>query len=152
MTRLMPLPDQSPPTSLQTGHDGRTDLLPAPTAAMEVLDGTPTPRALLLSHGPEGLTSGLWDCTAGRFRWTYGSDEIVHVLEGGVIVEDADGRAVTLGPGDVAHFAAGTVYTWTVPEYVRKLYVDRALPADPLSRAVRALRRIAARRHRSRRY
>ena len=136
------------PTLPQLGDDRRTELVAGPMPAMTILEGTPVARALLLSTDGEGLTSGLWDCTAGRFSWAFGTDEIVHILEGEVTIADERGEAFTLRPGDVAHFAAGTTTSWTVPSYVKKFYVDRALPGDPASRAARFVRRTAARRRR----
>jgi len=130
---------------MRTGDDRRTDLAANPIDPAHVLEGAPEARAMVLSTSGDGLTSGLWDCTAGRFRWYFGSDEIVHIIEGEVLVEDQTGGVVTLRPGDVAHFASGTVTTWTVPDYVKKFYVDRVLPGDPLSRAVRRLRRLVGR-------
>lgn len=142
----MPSPPASPPP--QSGDDRRTELVAGPMPSMTILDGAPVARSLLLTTDGEGLTSGLWDCTAGRFRWAFGTDEIVHVVEGEVSIEDETGGTLVLRPGDVAHFAAGSTTVWSVPSYVKKFYVDRALPADPASRAARLIRRTAARRRR----
>ncbi|WP_129976546.1 cupin domain-containing protein [Rhodococcus sp. Q1] len=70
-------------------------------------------------------TTHVWDCTAGRFDWHFGVDEIVHIVEGSVIVSSADSEPRTLRAGDAALFRAGTTALWEVPEYVRKHAVLR---------------------------
>ncbi len=108
-------------------HGGRDTQEPTePATLAEVLDGSPVTRSLDLTKSPDGkFTTNLWDCTAGSFRWTYTTDEIVHVLEGEVHVTDEHGVRRTLTPGDVAHFTKGTQAVWEVPEYVKKLAVHR---------------------------
>ncbi len=109
-------------------HHSRDDLQPAPIPAHDVLEGAPVARALQLTCSGDGLSSGLWDCTAGRFRWWYGTDEIVHVLEGEVHVERGDGSLLVLLPGDVAYFEPGESTVWYVPDYVKKFCINRPLP------------------------
>lgn len=127
-------------TTFQTG-DGRLDhLRAAPIAPSSILDGQPVARSrCLLQADDERFSMTLWDCTAGRFHWAYGCDEMVHVVEGEVIVEDEQGRRRTLRAGDVALFQAGTRAVWEVPEYVRKVATHR-VRRSPLS--VRILRRL----------
>jgi uncharacterized protein len=142
MTRLAPSTTGVP--LLKSGADDRTDLRPHPIRAEWVIDGSPAAAALDLTRG-EYIATGLWSCTAGRFHWHYQSDEIIHILEGEARLEDDHGNLLTLLPGSVVHFSPGDHAIWDVPVYVKKLYVDQALPRDPLSRAVRALRRVAMR-------
>jgi ethanolamine utilization protein EutQ (cupin superfamily) len=80
------------------------------------------------------------DCTAGKFHWHFGVDEIVHILEGEVHVTDDAGRTVTLQAGDVGHFALGSHTVWEVPDYVCKLAFHR-VPTLPI-RVKRKLRRM----------
>jgi uncharacterized cupin superfamily protein len=95
---------------------------PAPIDPSWIIEGAPTARVAQLGRSRDGLTwTDLWDCTAGRFRWHYGPDETVHVIEGEAIVTDADGHVWTLRPGDVVTFRAGTKAQWHVPEYIRKV-------------------------------
>jgi hypothetical protein len=73
-------------------------------------------------HSDDGrVTCGVWDCQAGVFDVDFKCDEVVHILEGEVIVH-ASGAAQVLRPGDVAFFRAGLFTTWEVPNYVRKLW------------------------------
>lgn len=117
------------------------ELAPIPEA--DVLAGSPVARSCRLSSSAkDDLGSFHWSCTAGRFRWHFSVDEIVHILEGGVTVTGDDGQVVTLGPGDTAHFPCGLTTVWEVPEYVRKFATIRAPAADPLTRAVRLAKRL----------
>lgn len=123
----------------------REEFVDAPIPAAQVLDGNPVARSCDLHSSREGgMSMNLWDCTAGRFRWHYGSDELVEILEGEVHVTAADGKQHVLRPGDTAHFPTGTSFVWEVPEYVKKLAIHRApltIPDRALVKATRALAR-----------
>jgi uncharacterized cupin superfamily protein len=122
----------------------RDDLAPSPIDPAHVLAGEPVARSLPLTRSADGLVSThLWDCTAGRFRWNFGVDEIVHILDGEVHVTDSDGSTVVLRTGDVGHFPSGASTEWFVPEYVRKLAFHRAAP--PRGRLEQVARRVARR-------
>ena len=129
---------------LQAARDDRTDLENSPVRPEWVIEGSPKAAVLGLTQA-EGISSGLWECTSGRFHWYYGSNEIIHILEGEAHLTDDHGNAFTLVPGSVVHFSPGTHMVWEVPEYVKKFFVDNPVPGDPLSRGVRALRRLAIR-------
>lgn len=91
-----------------------------------ILEGTPRARGkVLLQSDDRKVSSGLWECTAGRFHWTFGWDEFVHVLEGEVTIAQEGGATVTLKPGDVGHFPLGLKTEWLVPRYVRKVFTVR---------------------------
>ena len=93
-----------------------------------------------------GLTAGQWDCTAGRFVWDFGAyDEVVHILEGSVVVVSPGGVQHVLEEGDSHHFPHGTRWEWHVPVYVRKAYVcrdARSAPRRALTRLRAAARRV----------
>ena len=111
------------------------DLAREPLRRDWVLDGQPAHRTHVMTTAP-GLSSGQWDCTAGRFVWDFGHwDEVVHVLEGAVHVTGPDGAARTLTAGDCQLFPHGTRWEWHVPEYVRKAFVCR--DARTLARRMR---------------
>ena len=130
-------------TTFLTGDARRRDLGEAPITPADVIDGTPVARSTCLTSSADGLVSThLWDCTAGRFHWTFGVDEIVHILDGEVHVTDDAGATAILQTGDVAHFPLGSHTIWHVPEYVRKLAVHRTPKPRPLP--VRAARRLVA--------
>jgi uncharacterized protein len=115
------------------------ELSPNPIAADWILEGHPIARSKRLVGSSDDMASAhMWDCTAGRFNWYYGVDEVIHVVEGSVIVEDVAGVRRQLEPGDTFLFPAGSRFQWTVPRYIRKI----AFIHSPLSRKVQVMRRI----------
>jgi len=135
--------------AIQTGDARRVDLDLTPIPAAHVIEGDPVARTTGLTASDCGtISTCIWDCTAGRFHWHFGVDEVVHILDGEVHVTDDDGRTVVLRAGDVGHFPLGSHSIWHVPEYVRKLAVHRAPKRRPLVlRAAGRLRRLALRGH-----
>ena len=133
--------------AVQIANAHRQELGPGPLPAAIVLDGNPMPRAQVINQShDDGLSTTIWECDAGSFRWVIGSDEIVYVLEGGVnITEEASGAVHDLGPGDVAYFPRGATTLWRIPKYVKKVAVFRSDPADVLSRIRRKLMLLAER-------
>ncbi len=107
------------------------ELAPAPINPEWVLEGNPQARSSEQSASPDRAAyTAIWDCTAGTFRWYFGWDETVYILEGEVHVTDADGGTRTLRAGDVAYFRGGTWATWKIDNYLRKVaFMRRTLPA-----------------------
>jgi len=117
-------------------HDAH-ELAPAPIPQAWILAGNPLAREKHLAASTDRLAcASMWDCTAGRFNWFYDADEIIHVLEGSVIIKDAAGVARPLQAGDTFLFPAGSRYQWNVPSYIRKIGFLHA----PLSREMRVIR------------
>lgn len=111
---------------------------PAPIEPSWILNGTPTARFAEHSHGADDAAiTGVWDCTAGEFRWHFGWDETVLILEGEVLVTADDGTERVLRAGDVAYFAAGSWYTWRIDTYLKKLAFCRKPFPKPLAMAYR---------------
>jgi uncharacterized cupin superfamily protein len=128
--------------AILTADAQRRDLDHAPITDDHVIAGAPVARSAKLTESADGLLSThVWDCTAGRFHWYFGVDEVVHILDGEVHVTDDRGETVVLRTGDVGHFPLHSHSVWEVPEYVRKLAFHRAVP--PASLPVRAFRRLA---------
>jgi uncharacterized protein len=118
---------------------------PVPIEPGWIVDGTPQARARELARSADGTSVVIaWSCTAGRFNWHYGVDEMVHVISGEVFVTDDGGVERRLGPGDMAFFPAGSRSLWHVPVAVRKLAVCRHALPKSLGFAVRAWRRLIA--------
>lgn len=110
---------------IKTYDTSRTDLKPSTIDPSWILEGTPEARSVTLVTSSDGaLTTGLWECTAGRFKWVYGLDEIVHILEGEARVDDGT-RTHVLLPGRVVCFPRGLTAIWEVPKFVRKMFVLR---------------------------
>lgn len=102
----------------------------APIEPGWVIAGTPSAR--LSEHSKshdEASATAVWDCTAGTFRWFFGWDETVVILDGSVHVTAEDGTQRLLSAGDIAYFKAGTWATWQIDTYVRKVaFVRRPFP------------------------
>jgi uncharacterized cupin superfamily protein len=117
-----------------------------------VLAGTPRARSGCHSTNTDGwAATHVWECSAGRFRWYFGVEETVLILDGEVRVTDERGRSQRLTPGTVAYFPCGSWWVWDVPVSVRKLSFNRrsvGLPARALGRLVGALLRPLRRRAR----
>lgn len=122
-------------------HDAH-GLCPAPIPRAWIREGNPVARNKRLAGSSDHLASAyMWDCTAGRFDWLYDTDEVMHVLEGSAIIEDAAGARRRLQAGDTFLFPAGSRYHWTVADYIRKV----AFLHSPLSREMRIIRSVLAR-------
>jgi uncharacterized cupin superfamily protein len=127
---------------MQTMHAPEGDFEPRPIEPSSIEQGCPVARCLTFAESQKKhMWSGLWECSAGKFRWVYGGDEIVQILEGEVVVrEEGTGVVHTLHAGDAAYFPAGLVAHWEVPSFVKKFFVLR-VPRE--SRLVARLRRLA---------
>jgi uncharacterized protein len=117
----------------------------APFAAADVVSGDPRARSVQMIAAADGkFDCGTWECTPGRFRIKYRSDELVHILEGEVTVHVGD-TALALAAGDVAYFPAGTEAEWDVTRDVRKLWVYRTPSPGLVARLAGKLRRLLPR-------
>lgn len=119
---------------IQTGTTTRTDFGPTPLDLSWILEGNPAARSIPLARAEDAnFSCGLWDCQAGKFKFIYSCDELVHILEGEVIVEE-NGAVHTLRAGDIALFPEGLVTYWTVPKYVKKFAIFRSVREPLLDR------------------
>ena len=113
-------------------------LKPAPIDPSWIIAGNPVARFAEHSRGrDDAAVTAVWDCTAGEFRWHFGWDETVVILDGSVHVTAADGTERRLGAGDVAYFAGGTTAVWRIDDYVRKIAFCRKPFPKPLALAYR---------------
>ena len=120
-------------------RDDTHGLSPSPIPRGWILEGNPVARKKHLAGSSDRLaTTLMWDCTAGRFNWFYDEDEVIHVLEGSVVIADAAGARRQLQAGDTFLFPAGSQYLWTVSQYIRKI----AFLYPPLSPEMRIVRAI----------
>jgi uncharacterized cupin superfamily protein len=100
-------------------------LEPAPIPAEWIEAGAPSASSrFLAASGDGGLAAGVWECSAGTFQWHFECDEVVYVLEGGVVVEH-EGQRHVLERGSLAFFPLGARTRWEVATHVRKLFVHR---------------------------
>jgi uncharacterized protein len=107
------------------------EMKPAPIEPGWIISGDPLARAGAHSKADDQCAAtGVWDCTAGTFRWFFGWDETVVILEGQVHIVAEDGAERTLRAGDIAYFKGGTWATWHIDTYVRKVaFLRRPFPA-----------------------
>jgi uncharacterized cupin superfamily protein len=126
--------DTSP--SLITGAVGTLAFEPAPIEPSWILTGSPVARIARHSTArDEAANTAIWDCTAGEFRWYFGWDETVYILEGQVQVTSADGAVKVLKPGDIAYFKGGTWATWKIDTHLRKIAFCRRPMPKPMALA-----------------
>jgi len=113
--------------TFDTFDTSRTDLTPEPLNPDWIKEGSPVARSVYVTESPDKtLRAGLWECTAGKFKFIYYFDEIVQILEGEAHVHD--GRSLrTLSPGMVVHFHKDLVLDWDVPKYIKKTFILRSL-------------------------
>ena len=117
---------------------GTAALESSPINSAWVLEGTPTARNRTISTSQDGTSIALiWECTAGRFNWFYDVDETVYIIEGSVLLKEANGSQRRVSAGETVHFPIGAQVEWTIDKYVRKV----AFCAAPLPKSLRFLRR-----------
>ena len=124
-------PEERPVISFVGASPDALEMKPLPIEPSWVLSGNPQARAASHSKADDQCAAtGIWDCTAGSFRWFFGWDETVVILEGEVHVTADDGTQRTLRAGDVGYFKGGTWATWRIDNYVRKVaFLRKPFPA-----------------------
>jgi uncharacterized cupin superfamily protein len=113
---------------IRTLESGAHDMRPQPIDPSCIEEGRPVARCLTFAESPDRrLSSGVWECTAGKFKVVFWVDEVVHIVEGEVTIREGDSENVhALGPGDAVYFPLGLVTHWHIPRYVKKFFVVRA--------------------------
>jgi uncharacterized protein len=122
---------------------GTSDMVfkPAPIEPSWILSGNPVARIALHSEASDNAaTTAMWDCTKGEFRWFFGWDETVYILEGEVEVTLEDGSVKILKAGDIGYFAGNTWAKWKIDTYVRKIAFCRRPMPRPLTIARKLFR------------
>ena len=93
--------------AIQSAEAITGDLPDMPIEPSWIQEGTPVARGtVLVQSADKMLSSGLWSCTAGKFRWEFGWDEFVHVLEGGATITEEGGAVARTAPNDICGPAA----------------------------------------------
>jgi uncharacterized cupin superfamily protein len=125
------MPARPPVVSFVAAHPQSLEMSSAPIDPAWILSGDPQARSSAHSKAPDDCAAtGIWDCTAGTFRWYFGWDETVVILEGEVRVTTESGLQRVLQAGDIAYFKGGTWATWQIDDYVRKIaFLRRPFPA-----------------------
>ena len=97
-----------------------------PSAAVGAPLGEPVAMARTALHqelAGQGASTGLWECTPGRFRRQVAQAEYSYIISGEGSFTPDGGEPVVFGAGDALYFAANTQGTWDVRQTVRKTYL-----------------------------
>lgn len=111
-----------PPTLLQrVDRTGVTPEVERPDPE-KVLAGDPVHTTWSLEE-KDGIYSGMWQTTPGKWKISYAEWEYVYIHEGVSILTDAEGKATTLKAGDSWIIRPGYEGTWECVETTLKDYV-----------------------------
>ena len=104
------------------------------TTGVEAETGGPPPERVI-SGNPvfttwnleerDGLYTGIWEATPGKWRIAYEEWEFCHILSGVSVISRDGGEAKTVRAGDSFVLRPGFTGTWEVVETTRKEYVVR---------------------------
>ncbi|MNG07771.1 hypothetical protein D3C84_910890 [compost metagenome] len=87
---------------------------------------SPTPQCRsnnLFVEEATNLRIGVWDSTPyTRRARPHTMHELMHLLEGSITLQVADGSHLTVNTGDTVFLALGAPCAWTSSVYVRKFY------------------------------
>lgn len=130
--------EEKMPRPLISASLDELEMAPKPIEPSWVLAGDPQARLSLHSRAyDDQATTAIWDCTAGTFRWYFGWDETVMILEGEVHITAEDGSQRTLKAGDIAYFPGKSWATWHIETYVRKIAFCRKEFPTPINLALK---------------
>lgn len=86
--------------------------------------GEPIARAASLSvERNDGVETGIWECTPGRWRRQITSQEFCHFVQGRCTFTPDTGEVVHIQAGDALMLPANSTGIWDIQETVRKTYV-----------------------------
>lgn len=71
----------------------------------------------------DGVETGIWECTPGRWRRQIVQQEFCHFIQGRCTFTPDDGDPLTIEAGDALMLPANSLGTWDIQETVRKTYV-----------------------------
>lgn len=101
---------------------------------VKVIEGNPQHSGRFDLGGFETRTMvGVWECTPGKFEYTYPGDEICTLIEGKIRVTEKDGTVHEYGAGDTFYTTKGETVTWEVVEKVRKVFHIHNIDAEKLA-------------------
>ena len=119
------------------------DLKPAPIVPEWIVEGNPVARASVVMRSQDQASSTvIWECTTGKFDWTYDVDETIHIIEGSIVLSDDHNAPRRLGAGDIVFFPKGSQVRWEVDGYVKKVAFFRNALPNPLTPVFKVLRSV----------
>ena len=71
----------------------------------------------------DGVETGIWECTPGRWRRQIEQQEFCHFIKGRSTFTPDGGEPLTIEAGDALMLPANSTGIWDIHETVRKTYV-----------------------------
>lgn len=71
----------------------------------------------------DGVETGIWECTPGRWRRQIVAQEFCHFIQGRCTFTPDHGETLHIEAGDALMLPANSTGTWDIQETVRKTYV-----------------------------
>jgi uncharacterized cupin superfamily protein len=71
----------------------------------------------------DGVETGIWECTPGRWRRQIVQQEFCHFIKGRCTFTPDGGEPLTIEAGDAIMLPANSTGIWDIQETVRKTYV-----------------------------
>ena len=71
----------------------------------------------------DGVETGIWECTPGRWRRQIVAHEFCHFIKGRCTFTPDEGEPLTIEAGDALMLPANSTGIWDIQETVRKTYV-----------------------------
>ena len=71
----------------------------------------------------DGVETGIWECTPGRWRRQIVAQEFCHFIQGRCTFTPDDGETLHIEAGDALMLPANSTGIWDIQETVRKTYV-----------------------------
>ncbi|MFG0382542.1 cupin domain-containing protein [Pseudomonas sp. zbq_18] len=71
----------------------------------------------------DGVETGVWECTPGRWRRQIVQQEFCHIIAGRCTFTPDGGEPMAIQAGDALMMPANTTGVWDIQETLRKTYV-----------------------------
>jgi uncharacterized cupin superfamily protein len=112
----------NPVDTSQGIHVSSLRLQPVSLPPEQLLEGQPRISHALISSSPDGrVERGVWEMTPGVIS-DVEADELFVAVSGRATIELAEGRIITVEPGDAVILREGERTVWRVSETLRKVY------------------------------
>ncbi len=72
--------------------------------------------------GTQNLSTGIWECSPGKFRREVVRGEVMHILAGECTFTPDDGETMRISAGDTVFMSPNTNGVWDIKSTVRKVY------------------------------
>ncbi|MGC5698955.1 cupin domain-containing protein [Pseudomonas sp. NFXW11] len=96
----------------------------AESAPVAVPLGTPVAvTSVTAVERSDGVETGIWECTPGRWRRQIVAQEFCHFIQGRCTFTPDDGETLQIEAGDALMLPANSSGIWDIQETVRKTYV-----------------------------